>query len=48
MIECAECSGTGDCYVCNVIGFDPDNEDENCDECQGSGLCPDCGGEGGW
>lgn len=45
MMICENCSGTGQCPMCNGNGIDLDLG-EACGCCFSSGECPECGGVG--
>jgi hypothetical protein len=38
-VPCEACKATGNCLKC-VETFD-----DECEDCGGSGVCPECGGE---
>lgn len=43
--DCSTCEDTSVCPYCNGSGCDGDNDDldaDECEECDGSGDCPDC------
>lgn len=45
-MRCEECEGTGECTAEGCLDGVDVRDDDNCGECQGSGMCPDCNGDG--
>lgn len=43
--NCRRCGGFNECGYCEGEGYDPNNEDAPCPECEGTGKCRECNGK---